>query len=989
MKKLIAAWLTLGLGFGASAVAQTEDPVAPSMATGIPPEITTPDSIETRIGTLKFFDGFPDSLTVTKAYDNLDFIRGVQVFLNAIPGASLYAMREGLKSVGVGGGTVGITETLMDSKSLFLTPNTETVYAVGWLDLKKGPMVVEIPPNILGFLDDFWFRYIVDMGNAGPDQGQGGKFLVLPPGYKGKVPTGYHVARSRTYGVWLAARGFLVDGDPKPAVAGFRKHLKVYPYAQRKEPPRTRFVNLSGKVFNTLHAGNVKFYDEVARIVQEEPNEALDPETLGLLAAIGIEKGKAFKPDGRMRKILDDAAAVGNATARSLLFAPRDPGFRLYPDGNWLAGSGGGGHEFEKDGVRLLDARTRFFYYATGVTPAMSAKMVGSGSQYASNFFDSNGRPLDGGKTYRLTLPPGVPARDFWSFVVYDNQTRSLLQTDQRLPGIGSRKAGLHTNADGSVDVYFGPAAPAGKESNWVQTIPGKGWNTLLRLYGPLEPWFDKTWRPGEIEEMEDIPAVKPVPGYRPKMATAIPLHVTTPDRVETRIGVLEFFDGIPTEDTVQLVYDNLDFMRGVEAFLNAMRGASTVGYRQGIGELGIGNGSIGIFETLMDSKSLFLTPNTDSIYVLGYLDLSQGPMVVESPPNTLGIVDTGWFDYVADLGNAGPDKGKGGRFLFLPPDHKGEVPKGYYTFRSPTFGNVLFWRGFKVRGDPEPAVDNVRRNARIYPLGEARPVQGEFMNLSGREFNTIHANNTHFYSEVARLVAEEPAAALDPESLGLLAAIGIVKGAPFDPDDRMKAILDEAAAVGNATARSILFASRFPEAFLYPKSQWQVGFLGGSHEFLKDGVRLLDARTRMFYYATGITPAMSAKMVGAGSQYGLIFRDANGDALDGGRNYRLRMPPKVPAKDFWSLVLYDNQTRSMLQTDEQFPSIGSQRKGLQKNADGSIDVYFGPEAPAARESNWVQTVPGKGWNMILRLYGPLQPWFDRTWRPGEIQPLK
>ena len=285
--------------------------------------------------------------------------------------------------------------------------------------------------------------------------------------------------------------------------------------------------------------------------------------------------------------------------------------------------------------------------------------------------------------------------------------------------------------------------------------------------------------------------------------------------------------------------------------------------------------------------------------------------------------------------------------------------------------------------------MDNIRRNARIYPLGEARPVQGEFANLSGQEFNTIHANTGHFFEEVARLVAEEPATALDPETLGLLAAIGIEKAVPFAPDDRMKAILDEAVAVGNATARAILFASRFPEAFLYPKSQWQVGFLGGSHEFLNNGVRLLDARTRMFYYATGITPAMSAKMVGAGSQYGVIFRDAKGEALDGARNYRLRLPPKIPAKDFWSLVIYDNQTRSMLQTDEQFPSIGGQRKGLQKNADGSIDVYFGPQAPVGKQSNWVQTEPDKGWNMILRLYGPLQPWFDKTWRPGEIEPVK
>ena len=471
------------------------------------------------------------------------------------------------------------------------------------------------------------------------------------------------------------------------------------------------------------------------------------------------------------------------------------------------------------------------------------------------------------------------------------------------------------------------------------------------------------------------------------QMTTDIPADILTPDRVETRIGTLRFFDGMPDAATVEKAYDNLDFLRGVEVFLSAMSGASLYAYRQGARENGFGNGEIGIMETLMDSRSLFLTPNAETVYALSWLDLKDGPLVVESPPNVLGIVDDFWFRYVADLGNAGPDRGRGGKFLFLPPGYDGDVPAGYFVFRSPTFGNVLFWRGFLVNGDPAPAVASFKANARIYPLAQAaNPPEQQFVNLSGKALNTIHSNNFHFYEEVAQIVQEEPVDAIVPDFMGRLAAIGIEKGKPFEPDERMRAILADAAAVANATARSILFANRDRAFFLYPNSYWEIGFLGGSHEFLVNGVRYLDARTRMFYYATGITPAMARKMVGIGSQYAISFRDAQGNYLDGGQTYRLTLPADPPMRDFWSIVVYDGQTRSMLQTDQQFPSVGSLKSDIVLNADGSVTVYFGPEAPEGMESNWIQTVPGKSWNVILRLYGPLEPWFDKVWRPGDIE---
>ncbi|KRR11747.1 DUF1254 domain-containing protein [Bradyrhizobium valentinum] len=472
------------------------------MTTEIPSSIMSPGTVETRIGTLKLTDGFPDDATVTKVYDNLDFQRGLQAYLAALPAVSIAGFLKGLSEFGAVNQTVLISEQLLDAKSLFLTANTTTVYNMLYLDTKNGPLVLEIPPEVLGPIDDAWFRWITDVGITGPDKGKGGKYLLLPPGYTGAIPEGYHVARSRTFGNLMFFRTFLKDGDPKPGVESVKKDLRVYQLSQATNPPPMKFVNVSGKAFNTIGPGDYSLFEYINRVIQDEPIDAVDPDTLGVFAAIGIEKGKPFAPDARMKKILMDAAAVGDATARTLTYRTRIKEAFFYPNSAWVTPFIGGSYKFEENGAVNLAAKAMFFFYATGVTPAMTIKMVGEGSQYAGAFVDAKGSPLDGSKTYRIRMPPNIPAKDFWSFTVYDNQTRSMLQTDQQSPAVGSLSKGLVTNPDGSVDVYFGPKAPAGKESNWAQTIPGKGWNTLLRLYGPLEPWFNKTWRPGEIEPM-------------------------------------------------------------------------------------------------------------------------------------------------------------------------------------------------------------------------------------------------------------------------------------------------------------------------------------------------------------------------------------------------------------------------------------------------------------------------------------------------------
>src|SRR5579863_10441690 len=436
---------------------QAQTPPKMKMTTDIPEAITTPDKVETRIGTLKFFDGFPDDATTQTVYDNLDFQRGVEAFLTAMPGASAEALGDGLKKEGANNQTVLIMETLMDSKSLFLTANSETVYNMMWLDLKDGPLVIETPPNILGIVDDHWFQYVGDIGNAGPDKGKGGKYLLLPPGFKGDIPAGYFVLRSQTFGNIYFWRGFVVNGSTKTAVDNTKQFAKVYRLADINHKPPMQFINVSGKGFNTIHANDFSFYEEVNRIVQEEPGESYHAEVMGTLASIGIIKGKPFAPDERMKKILTEAVAVGNATARALAFRPRNKAAYYYTNSAWFTPMPGGSYQFfSEPGVRDLDARVMMHYYATGITPAMVVKMVGIGSQYAVATTDAEGKPLDGSRMYKIHLPPNIPAKNFWSFVVYDNQTRSMLQTDSQFPSIGSEDKTVVINPDTSVDVYFG-----------------------------------------------------------------------------------------------------------------------------------------------------------------------------------------------------------------------------------------------------------------------------------------------------------------------------------------------------------------------------------------------------------------------------------------------------------------------------------------------------------------------------------------------------
>jgi hypothetical protein len=535
-RKWMSRYIAAGLAIGALVSCASVD--APASAP-IPPALVTPSEVQSRIGKLEFKDGAPTQATLDKVYDNLLYTHAVNAFLNTMQGVNAEAIHKGFDDIGVKDNEILVFSKLMDAKSLFLTANADTVYFVGFLDLGKGPMVLETPPRALGTLDDMWWRWVTDFGVPGPDRGEGGKYLILPPGYDGPVPEGgYFVSRSRTNRVLILGRMFMENDDPQIPADLIRKHTRIYPYApggmgtsiaeflsgkarlaRIEPPPATVFHEGTGKVMNTVPPNDFSFYTMLNDVVQQEPATALDPELMGSAAAIGIIKGKPFNPDARTKRILTDALAVANATSRSLLMNSPHADWQFYPGSAWLNPLFISGYQFEtpipqitREGVkpypptgyRTLDIRSMFFYGITGITPAMAMRLPGVGSQYLWATVDSEKRYLDGGKTYKVTLPKGIPEAKFWSFTVYDNQTRSMLDTPQQYPRAGSQNfpsPKAEVGADGSTTVYFGPAQPDGvPRGNWIQTMPGKGWFVILRLYSPLEPFFDKSWRPSEVE---------------------------------------------------------------------------------------------------------------------------------------------------------------------------------------------------------------------------------------------------------------------------------------------------------------------------------------------------------------------------------------------------------------------------------------------------------------------------------------------------------
>lgn len=468
----------------------------------VPDSIVTPNRVESKyLGGLRYTDGAPDAETFQKARDFVDTADAVRVFLTGIPVASIQGLLAGHVSIGMEPNrTIGISEGLLNARSIWLTANTTTPYVSGEADVKDGPVVLEVGSPILGLIDNAAFKFTARVGVTNPqDQGKGGKYFIYHGSYEGELPDGYIHIETHGYRHWLL---FRIITTPETRVADVQKlkdTMRLYPYGAED---RTNFVDFTGVQYNTVHAMDETFYDEINALIQYEPPEVFDTEWLSLAKRLGIEKGKPFAPDERMKGIFKEAAKIATAEARSYYFHPSEA-VTTYEDRKWFTPLVNG-YEFVDNpyGVPNADDRAMFHFMATGITPDMVADTVGSGSDYRLATRDADNKLLDGSKHYTITLPPDVPVTRFWSFMVYDNQTRSMLETDQVAAGIDGLSEELRKNPDGSVTVHFAPEAPSGAEGNWVQTIDGKGYNVIFRVYGPTEPWLNGTWKPGDFQEV-------------------------------------------------------------------------------------------------------------------------------------------------------------------------------------------------------------------------------------------------------------------------------------------------------------------------------------------------------------------------------------------------------------------------------------------------------------------------------------------------------
>lgn len=452
-----------------------------------------------------------------------------------------------------------------------------------------------------------------------------------------------------------------------------------------------------------------------------------------------------------------------------------------------------------------------------------------------------------------------------------------------------------------------------------------------------------------------------------------------------------------PSSEEARELRDELYYQRAIHAYMAMLPALNTIGMRDGSeGVFGKGYNVLPIWKQRMDARTWVPTPNADVVYSMNYLDLKEtGPLVVAAPQGVIGMFTDFFQLTITDVGAIGPDRGRGGLYLLLPPDYQGHVPDGYYTFKSPTYNVFLFFRTVMVPGksgpDTGPAVATAERT-RIYPLWELEkdiPAM-EFPNAAGKRVNMMYPTDFSFWEKLKDFVDYEPVEAIHPELRGVLASIGIVKGTPFAPTKSQREILTKAVEMAPKMILANRMAERPDGRHLYYKDRNFIsGWNGATAEWMQESYLDFDGRAIYFQQAYSSAPAMVMRTIGAGSKYPVGIRDADGNHLNGSHHYKMHLPAGIPAKAFWAVTLYNVIDGTMPETDQLIPSRNGY-ENVEKNSDGSIDLYFGPtRREGVGEMNWIQTIEGRDFMAIMRLYGSDIAFYDQTWKPDNIVKLR
>ena len=678
---------------------------------------------------------------------------------------------------------------------------------------------------------------------------------------------------------------------------------------------------------------------------------------------LGIEKGKPFNPDDRAKEILKRAAKSGEAVALSMSLRNRlyvtNP---MYDDRHYKSVFYNRSPQFYQANYEEVEERVHGWHQLLGNFANYTPPKPGVGQFSTSVYQDKDGNYLIGSNTYKLHVPADVPVKQFWQIPVYEVATRALIYTDQKRSALSSTE-NLKTNADGSVDLYFGPEAPEGFEQNWVKTKPNEGWFSLPRLYAPLELIIKKEWRWNDFELVKKG-EVSSEPDAR-------------------------FIGGYPTKETAEAAFEEYDYQAAVQFYVWAYAYLNNMGMEKGFAKMGGDERSFYIFSKRIQPQHILMTANSQVIYNwTRFIDLSKGPVVFEVPPRSRGhFYDMGMRAYV-DIGDVGPDKGKGGKYLVVTADFDGDIPEGYFEVRSMYSDRItLGFRTFPGSEGSEEAAVELGRQAIWYYLSEAdNPPANSRVLIGDRPFSQDWPRDERAFEWLAAVFNMDRVPASGLAHMGNMRRLGIEKGKPFSPDARAQAILKRAAKTAEAMVLSISLRNRLDGLNpIYDNRQFKKVFYNRSPRFFQENYEEVEERAHGWHQLVGNFALYVPTEPGTG-QFGMAaYQDKNGNYLIGSNTYRLRVPANVPVKQFWQFPVYEVATRSMIDTDQQRSTLSS-TDDLKKNDDGSVDLYFGPVAPEGFERNWIKTKPDEGWFSLPRLYAPLEPILNKTWRWNDIE---